>query len=540
VNDVAKTFSVEQDMTGRLHIVTGMPGTGVADALQGLSQYAAEVRQGSVVKVVSVDRILGQLAKPSLQTLGLSPAGRLSPFLLPQQHLRSLWEAAVRNAVNEANEHLAQDSDVILTLHLCYYHHKYRQFVVIANFELLRRLVGGRAQRVITLVDDVYDVQVELSRSGQVFTRPRVAEDPYVSGLRVLAWRANEILVSASVAAALDTTHFVFAVKHPIATLYDLLYSSKRTAYLSHPISEVRRLMAGSQAGEGHALLQSIQDLTRELSQSHVVFEPTAIDEYRFKKAADGAPDCSGFCGNLSPRWPFAPEARRLSWTEPRAEPSSFNFPFGWQSDERPQITCTPVINEFVQTIARQIGARDHWLVEQSDIIVCFRPIFEGHSSSGVMHELMHVDRLRRLQERGPSRVIAIVPENDRKQFPARDFEENFLSEEYKKGSIVGDATNLKTLQARIRAAPDSPLMQRVLSGEADALQELLRQFDMDVMPAHGVDGEGVLDDDEQARRQARAEELAAQVGDSEPYFDVLPMVECYTSIESALAVLRA
>jgi len=70
------------------------------------------------------------------------------------------------------------------------------------------------------------------------------------------------------------------------------------------------------------------------------------------------------------------------------------------------------------QKIQKQINARDHQLVQQSNFVIGYRPFFDGHEAGGVEEELEFHDRLK---EVGIPRTRAVVyhpPSDDEARVP--------------------------------------------------------------------------------------------------------------------------
>ncbi len=472
-------------MTGRLHVVTGIPGTGIKAALTRL-QHQGQARRVRL-EFVSLEDHLASLAKPHVERLYHLPDFGLAQFLLPRPFLRELWSKAFDAAWSKATELSDQGVDVVLTLHLCYFHHGYREYLVPADFARMQGAFTNRVRAVVTLVDDIFDCDRRLTGSGEMLQPPLDAETALLDLLAILDWRGNELLLSDSLAAACRVPYYLFATKQPLSTLFDLLYTKKPAVYVSHPITEIRRLRLRGLGNEAQRLVNDLAGLVARLGATCVVFEPTAIDELRFRAGADGV-----LRGNLTDRWPFVGDERQLAYDRPSGVSSDWSFPVGWDADGRNEIANTPLLKRLAQAIGRQIGARDHWLVEQSAAVVCYRPLFEGHVSGGVKEELRHIARVKNLGVTGPLRALVFNPTSDRNAYGPRQFWEYSLKGWEDQQLIGGDPTNITRLRDDLRTE-DVPETRDILNGNGLALKTVLERYRVRIQPRAGLLPDGAL-----------------------------------------------
>lgn len=506
-------------------------------ALQQLQQYAAENGHSDVAEPISVDDILRRLADGDVSKLGLPPSSLLSVFRLPQSRLRELWLKALRRAFAAAEDEIGRGRDVIITSHLCYFHHKYRDFVAVAQLDAFKRLAKRRVEKVITLIDDVFDTYARLTGPGQTFNPPRDLETPYIDGLRTLSWRASELMLSSGLATMLGARHFVFATKHPVSALHKLLYSARPCLYISHPITEVRRLRAHKKFVEADALVGGISETVEDLATDFVVLEPTTIDELRF---VDFVRNRAPISGKLTDRWPFHVEGRETCWSKPDTPRTRYHFPVGWDADDRGEVDGSrPAVREFIESIERQISARDHWLVEQSDFLVCLRPIFEGHASGGVRNELEHIKTLRAFRSKKPDRAFVVSPRGDHAAFPCRQLADEILKTRFDHGQIVADSgADFLRLQEHLRelTRPDETI-QKILASESVALHRLLNRFSCSI-----ASDAGVMDGENTSARDAVAEAILVEITEkSEPYLAGLQeLLTIHENVDSMLREIRS
>lgn len=123
-------------MANLLHIVAGIPGTRVRRSLDRLVAHLSPNGRPdeSIVKWVSVEDKLRLIARPYVERIFPSVAqSSLSVLLLPRPFLRGLWLDAFNQAWREVESNLVH-RNVILTLHLCYFHHLTREFFAPIDF----------------------------------------------------------------------------------------------------------------------------------------------------------------------------------------------------------------------------------------------------------------------------------------------------------------------------------------------------------------------------------------------------------------------
>lgn len=521
-----------------LYIVVGMPGTGVR---RGLSAFVDHARhRGTTVSVVSVDAHLEELARPHVARLfGIPSRGMVGPLLLPQEYLRRLWLEAFGRARAEVRSLRERGARVLLTLHLAYFHHLTREYLTVVDYDALRSAAReDGAEAVVTLIDDIYDCHARLAQVGGRFEAPADLDSAIIQLLDVLNWRSTELLLASSLSSGCGVKHFVFAVKHPQQTLYDLLFTDKRRAYLSHPISEPRRLHREGRTDDARRFVGQMGELVARLQAQYVVFEPTAIDELRLARIGTEP------AGHLDMRWPFGRD-ERPSLFVPCPAASATCFPVEWTADARGELAVTQLTRELAAAIEQQIGARDHALVEQSDLVVCFRPLYQGNASRGVREEIFHFNRLVELglRERRPH-VIAFNPPEDRVSYRQRQFVD-FITVTQQARSIAGDAGGFDAWRERIRTndAAVGELAERVRAGDAVALLTLCRQFGLRVEPDQtGLLPTGAMGTTPEARRDLAAGQLAQSVRTGAVDYlqnpAVAPLVtECSTEAEFQTAL---
>ncbi|MBZ5723863.1 MAG: hypothetical protein LAP87_02595 [Acidobacteriia bacterium] len=462
--------------------------------------------------LLSLEEVLEEFAQPSLKKLQDLPASPIAKFALPRSFLKQVWKDAFRVQWKKAQAALRHGKHVILTFHLCYYNHRTREYLTPANFQTLRDAFGRHRPTFITLIDDIYDCCRRLCASEGMFPLPQDGEEALLDAFTVLDWRSMEMLLADAVALTCGSKHYLIGVKHPVSTLEELLFSNKKVAYLSHPISEPRRMWTDARVDKSHVhkIVDEIQSFSERLSQKYIVIQPTTIDEFRFRYLS----------AQLGDRWPFQDQGtEELLYHPPGALKNDQLFPAGWNQDLRDQAQDSPVLKRLKAAIFEQIGARDHYLVDQADIVVAYRPLYRGNDSSGVQEELLHHAILR---DSEPRRQTAIVysPEQDRKAYPARQLWETVIPGWRDAEILTGGNADLDSLIRDLQTGTPAE-RDAVLKGESGALKALLHRYGISIAPT--IKWKGAMGRSAQLRSLSQADFLAAQVAQfQQNYLDEL------------------
>lgn len=404
---------------GRVFIVTGISGTDVQKALEKFNRWKGK----TAPEIIAIEPTMVKQAGPIIRrVLGDHAIANLPNLLtLPKPCLRDLWARVFDKALKDVAKHIGEGHDVFFTFHACLYHLSTREYICCVDFDRIRKL---QPSQVITLVDDLYDVKARLSDPGGL-CGGHMSEDSILDHilklLLILDWRAFEMTLSEQIARQVGVKHhYVLATKHRLEVFDKLLYSDLPKAYLAHSISQVRRLESkgADDAARAKSYKDDLESLAAELRQKIVLFEPTTIDEYRLVNV--GKSDDPRYLPVLTERWP-QPREDEILWTAPGSTDSSFGHePRHW-TDETGDLklqgkldkettqrmdAIQPLTTAFAEQLRKQLNARDHKLVEQSDLVVGFRPFFDGHTASGVQEELEFHDKLAKV---GDCRMAAII-----------------------------------------------------------------------------------------------------------------------------------
>lgn len=260
--------------------------------------------------------------------------------------------------------------------------------------------------------------------------------------------------------------------------------------------------------------IHEISDTISRIQSDYIVFEPATIDELRIDSST----------GKLKKRWPFSPlTSNELLFELPNPVSCDCLFPAGWNEDRRDTSNSSlELMNLLVSAIDRQISSRDHDLVEQSEIIIAYRPLFAGNESRGVHEELLHVRRLNNLSSAEKKvRVIAYSEKSDRIDRPYRQFADKILQAWWDDNQITGNAQNFENCRSDVRRKVGVNI-QDLFAGNSQALEAFLHKYGLVAKPLAGnkfVDG--VMGPETEILRANHIKVLAKQlIDDKEPYLD--------------------
>lgn len=363
---------------------------------------------------------------------------------------KKLWESALEQVMLKLDAIIKENkSDVVLiNLHSCYYHNKTQEYVSLLNLNSLSRL---NPSMVVTFIDDIYDIHQRLTDTGGIFhDETNVTNTQMILRLfRLLDWRAKEIMISKFISQHLNVKNYIFAVKHSFETLSNLIFEDFPVVYLSHPITEVRRLEKQNRLDEASKIMGEITQISDRLTGLFTTFLPTTIDEYRItsKTSSDGVH--KDYYSVLQKRWE----------SEQYINPKDFlyiNSGFTdtnelWKKDVSEIGKLDEQINHLLDAlsayISDQVTTRDYSLVEQSDILVIYRPIFNGNASGGVREEFRYY---KRLKEDTAKEILCFVycPRIDIEKYFIKQFELKILNEIKSTNNLVcreSEFSNLTT-----------------------------------------------------------------------------------------------
>lgn len=317
---------------------------------------------------------------------------------LPQALQYEYWEKAFNEIMKEINF----SKQNILTFHAAYYHQAKREHFSPVDVKSIMKSLSNKVKMIIVLIDDIYDVYLRLLKKDRMFEH--VLSDKNITPLEaiyisifyiitLLHWREIEISVSRILAELLEVNMFIVSTKHQSSMLKRLFEKSLNELniyYISHPISEVRRIsqtVLGSFVGELRLLCNEVIK-----ASNNVLFYPTSVDEKIIKKIRHKKQDY--YYPELAQRWEFPCDRHELLCPALDDSVASINplNPRGYsvrKKDYEPISRCLELLDNFIHQ--RQIISRDYSLVEQCRSgVIAIRPFYEGERSDGMMGEIEH------------------------------------------------------------------------------------------------------------------------------------------------------
>lgn len=304
------------------------------------------------------------------------------------QQIRREWPRAFGDACAELS---GARYDRYLAVHATYFFHSRPSIPVD-----IRAIASFEPHLFVTLLDDCYSIWWRVSQQEREHRR-----GSYLRLQDVLKWRQFDLWVVQQVVNDLSALqggahipHFVISVKHPLETLYRMVYEVERlTVYGSRPITDVRSYP--------RSLHQVEREYNSVLRDRFVLSEPDRIDEKALQFA---------FERQLARREPTARELRsavklyredRLPVREPIVadEPDMFEphgLPLPLQEVYQIAILAD---KDGKSEIDHQILERDFWFIRMTDRTVAYRPYWNAKcplGAQGVIAELKLARRLRK------------------------------------------------------------------------------------------------------------------------------------------------
>ena len=372
-------------------LVTGQPGIAVKRCVKRLADGVSRAPAP-----LNVEERMVHVYKQADPRMGArSDREALVAILqLPTYVQRDLWRKGLGGVLDE----LGADGRLrFVSFHATFYHQKKLELVSPVHLTALRPL-SGRAQMVIMLIDDCYDIYRRLLAKGEMFHEGVMAagvskQEAMVRSLcnlfTILAWREAEAMASRLIADTLGVPLVILAVKHARMVAERLVArgtAGSRLFYVAHPIAQVRRATAVRPPGLPGQLSNFVERTMRQYDDL-VLFIPDTIDEARIRTDSDrylipelGEPWSIPFSGD---DWLFEPLAPELAQINP-LNPKGFRH----SASKAARSQLSAMLSILSQKVRSQIVARDHSLVEQAlDGIVLFQPYYEGHVPGGVLRE---------------------------------------------------------------------------------------------------------------------------------------------------------
>jgi len=391
--------------TSQRILLTGQSGIRMARMIEKLRHYVLNRTDFGEFACESVEDHMVEIhVQDHPEEAFVKQRGGFQRLLLkPSLYLERLWHRAMARVQSR----LPSQGLAIITMHAVFYHTLARQFISAVDYHQFKDL---GIDKVITLVDDIYDVWARLSEPGQLFFVPH--KDPpddaspeviaalcdeaslksIASLMEILAWRSYEVFSSAEIARRIPKPPIVFPVKHCLHTAANVLFSDRRLVYVSHPIAEPRRLMLSDDATLGRELQAEVESLARCLRVflRWIPICPTRVDELRIADRASAAAQGASW-PLLTERW-IHPSADESLWVPTENHEERALDPL--KKERKLGTEVSPLIAVLLsvlrEQITAQINSRDRQLVEQSHALVVWRPYFNGSLSTGARTEMRH------------------------------------------------------------------------------------------------------------------------------------------------------
>lgn len=351
---------------------------------------------------------------------------------LPKTDFYRLWRKALSDTFDDIER---EGKDCVIMFHPSFYSMRRSEtYSMVTDVALeLERRKSLRIERIIALMDDVYDMWWRLASDGsshfnhakwrsermeaQELDEPTVDKMTFslitIEGsidilTSLMRWRRIDLLEAESLALAIRSPITCLGVKRPYSELKALLLQrpgenepSVVTTYLSHPISRPRRdSRVRIENGQGDAwdeFVGACNALGNRLAAEGIVAVcPTAIDEMRFQPWKEGT-DLFKREFALDGRWPL--------FADPIVEHPDSNgkelLHVGSNGEDRGmgEADIRQVVGDAGGVLARvlenqiymDVPFRDHYLVVNTDNFFVFRPFYkEGKMSHGVRAEIDH------------------------------------------------------------------------------------------------------------------------------------------------------
>lgn len=429
-------------MDPRRILITGISGVGVRESV---AKLVADVRMQyhpDVLEARLEEHFYEELRSTGLlRDAGAENEAELTirALALPKPILRERYGSALEQVMDRYRSDRCH-SNVFMHGHACFYHQQTREFFVLANTDRIAE--SFRPDMVITLIDDLENIHQRLRAEGHLFQRSEV-DYSGVSGLAeafhdlgmLMHWRAAEFSASEQIARKAHCPHYLIAVKHPIRTVARLIFEPHlHSVYISHPITEPRAQLNRGNVSSFDEFSTRLGLTCATLRSRAVLFEPTTIDELRFRRFLHPTEtgNRTSFIPILTQRWPLPGPAEQLLWDK-----IDDLGPFEHFSDEEIDdfikahsegaaarsfgllSIASALTNALVGEIGDQISARDYKLVEQSDMLFVIRPLFGGRYSEGVRREILHYSLLAQLESPQPRFVWIFTTTADEQSWKA-------------------------------------------------------------------------------------------------------------------------
>ena len=348
-------------------------GHTVLDKRRLVEQIAKECIPHDLPKNLNDTRVMEVIRVVDVEEKILQITGKdhITPIL--DSFFPRIAEDRWREAFHQILADIDGVKDVFLLMHLTYY--RSGRWLSLFDIDALKTF---KPDLIITLTDDVFHVWYRiLKREERRYT------GSYFKLSEILSWRMVELLIADLVAKMLNIRNVYIAAKHPISTFFKLIKTDLPIVYHCHPISRAR---------DAQNIVGEVNDFRKRLEEISVVLEPTTIDEKILENIKN-----RGYIVEKADRWPIETDIDEL-------------YPIELKQAEVEEI-ITPSPTTHLNYIDHQIRYRDYRYIDQSDMVVAYRPFYGRQLHVGVWSEIHYA--ILRYKE-----VLAYVPENERIRHP--------------------------------------------------------------------------------------------------------------------------
>lgn len=374
-------------------VVAGHTGIQKAVAIERLKKYLETTDKdlANRVGVYDVEDAIKETGGGDPRLLAGVRSGRAQ-----RQRWRIAW-AQIQSRVENSGDRCS-----IINIHLVFAHGGRR--VCPADLTAVGR---WRPDLIVTLIDDVYAVKRRIQLKGFNFSFSqllnwRAAESMLADQIGLMNFKSSDSSQSSEDDAPRAYCDSVMlAVKHPVSTLGRLIRDRTRPrAYLSFPISSTRN---------DAAKRDEIDAFRKRVHEIFIAFDPLTIEELPL--VLDGknrARDRVCFDPNTLP----SRDSRcRLRWDCRIADDGEENGPLQWEPESEcdasgKEVSFYPIqfdreeIDELwggesgcaTGVVQDHVTIRDFRLVDQADLVICYRPYWDERISGGVGAEIKHAN----------------------------------------------------------------------------------------------------------------------------------------------------
>lgn len=364
-------------------VFTGVTGTKKELVMKALKDARARLVLPEYIDYTDVDRHFGDPGEPQDIEAVLADGEIFQ--------IRNDWKRAFQAATTALGQG-GTLTDQYLAVHATYFF-RGRPSIPVD----IQAFIDFRPNAFVTLINDCYSTWWRVQRKEAEAQR-----GSYLRLQDILRWRQFDLWVVQQLVNDLSAflgapiPHYLLAVKHPVETLYGLLYQpATLTLYGAHPISDIRY------QPNSRELLAEVEGNYRvRLRQRFVLIEPATIDEkplervYQDQIGLDPPPH-AGATVQLR-------REDRLPVFVPMVPDEDDVFLPGWLELPAEEVYQAAILKDKAgkTEIDHQINERDFWLVRMTKRTVGYRPYWAGYcplGARGVIAELELARRLRKM-----------------------------------------------------------------------------------------------------------------------------------------------